>query len=214
MPKSISNPGKQVAAKNAHLGTKSAAKKMADKTVESSYATNIRPRQPKVRQSPPPRAASLEPKKRRSTFGKSTLHPSIAPTSRGVSRQIVESNLRNHHEMKARVETAQATGLLPHEWMLAVMRGEQINHFAYDAESQEIIEVIVLPTFSDRMEAAKSAMPFYGSRIPSPRPGDIGGNKDSNKRPGVMEVPLAESMEKWVEIAADSQKTLKKEVAK
>lgn len=166
-----------------------------NKVVESSHLTNVRPRQPKVRKSPPRRTAPLG-------------------TVAGLTKQIANKNLQNAQDLKERALAAQASGLLPHEWMLAVMRGEPLNHFAYDSETQEIIEVIVLPTFSDRMEMARSAAPFYGARMPQPKPGDMGGPKDPNKRPGVMEVPLANSMEKWVEVAASSQKTLKKDVTK
>lgn len=102
--------------------------------------------------------------------------------------------------------------MLPHEWMLAVMRGEQINHFAYDSDTQEIIEVIVLPTFQDRMEAAKSAAPYFANKL-QPQKG-AGGYADPAKQPGVMEVPLADSMAKWTELAEVSQRVLKREVTK
>lgn len=104
--------------------------------------------------------------------------------------------------------------MLPHEWMLAVMRGEQINHFAYDYDTQEIIEVIVLPTFADRMEAAKSAAPYFANKLQPEKRNLGGGFSDPAKQRGVMEVPLIDSMEKWAEIAQQSQTLLKKEVTK
>lgn len=112
------------------------------------------------------------------------------------------------------VETARATGMLPHEWLLAVMRGEQINHFAYDSDTQEIIEVIVLPTFADRMEAAKSAAPYFANKLQPEKHAPGTGFSDPAKQPGVMEVPLIDSMTKWTELAEVSQRVLKREVTK
>src|SRR5690606_35528549 len=122
----------------------------------------------------------------------------------------------NKRALRARIQEeavveARATGLLPHEWMLAVMRGEQINHFAYDADTQEIIEVIVLPTFADRMEMAKAAAPFYSTKMPTPK-GGVGSPGDPARQRGVMEVPMVDSMQKWAEVATESQRLLKKEV--
>lgn len=102
--------------------------------------------------------------------------------------------------------------MLPHEWLLAVMRGEQINHFAYDYDSQEIIEVIVLPTFADRMEAAKSAAPYFANKLQPEKRASGTGHNDPAKQRGVMEVPLVDSMEKWTELAQHSQAVLKKKV--
>lgn len=93
------------------------------------------------------------------------------------------------------------------------MRGEQINHFAYDSESQEIVEVIVLPTFADRMEAAKSAAPYFANKLQPQKTGG-GGFADPAKQPGVMEVPLVDSMTRWTELAETSQRLLKREVTK
>lgn len=169
----------------------------ATKPVEPSYQANLRPRQPKLRQTPPRRPG---PKTDRTNAG-------LVKSSR---------DLRNAREKVSAevVERAAATGMLPHEWLLAVMRGEQINHYAYDSETQEIIEVIVLPTFADRMEAAKSAAPYFANKlVPEKRmPGT--GFADPSKQPGVMEVPLENSMEKWTAVAERSQQLLKKEVTK
>src|SRR3546814_15045282 len=94
------------------------------------------------------------------------------------------------------------------------MRGEQINHFAYDSDTQEIIEVIVLPTFADRMEAAKSAAPYFANKLQPEKHAPGTGFSDTAKQPGVMEVPLVDSMAKWTELAAQSQRLLKREVTK
>lgn len=59
---------------------------------------------------------------------------------------------RNALSMAARAE-AQATGLLPHEFLLAVTRGEAVDGYK--------------PTFEDRLEAAKAAAPFYAPKLAS-----------------------------------------------
>lgn len=174
--------------------------------VESSVAADHRPRQPKLRKTPP-RSAPPKP-----SNGKTPRKRGEDPkTYEGMSKE--SAKLRNARERISAevVEEARATGMLPHEWLLAVMRGEQINHFAYDSESQEIVEVIVLPTFSDRMEAAKAAAPYYANKLQPAKQG-AGGFADPAKQPGVMEVPLVDSMEKWTELAQTSQAVLKKKV--
>ena len=177
------------------------------KPVEASYVANERPRQPKIRQTPPRKAPPKPPNGRR---------------PRGETPGTIEGNNKEASKLRQQrerisaetVEAARATGMLPHEWLLAVMRGEQINHFAYDSDSQEIIEVIVLPTFADRMEAAKSAAPYFANKLQPEKRAPGTGHNDPSKQPGVMEVPLAQSMEKWAEVAQQSQQLLKKDVTK
>lgn len=179
------------------------------KPVEASYVANERPRQPKIRPTPPRKAPPKQPDgKRPARRGENT------ETNDGMTKQA--SRLRQQREKISAetVDAARATGMLPHEWLLAVMRGEQINHFAYDADSQEVIEVIVLPTFADRMEAAKSAAPYFANKLQPEKRNPGGGFSDPAKQRGVMEVPLVDSMEKWTEMAQASQTLLKKEVTK
>lgn len=179
----------------------------ASKPVEASYAANERPRQPKIRKTPPRRAQPKQPNGRRP-------RGEDPNTLEGMSKEAAKLRNRRERISAQTVEEARATGMLPHEWLLAVMRGEQINHFAYDSETQEIIEVIVLPTFADRMEAAKAAAPYFATKLQPEKRASGAGHNDPSKQPGVMEVPLAESMEKWTEIAQQSQQLLKKEVTK
>ena len=54
---------------------------------------------------------------------------------------------------EAAIEAAAATGLLPHEFLLAVARGETIDGHT--------------PTFAERMDAAKAAAPYYAPRLQS-----------------------------------------------
>lgn len=177
------------------------------KPVEASYVANERPRQPKVRKTPARKAPPKQPNGRRP-------RGEDPNTLEGMSKETAKLRNRRERISAQTVEEARATGMLPHEWLLAVMRGEQINHFAYDSESQEIIEVIVLPTFADRMEAAKSAAPYFANKLQPEKRAPGTGHNDPSKQPGVMEVPLAQSMEKWAEVAQQSQQLLKKEVTK
>jgi hypothetical protein len=197
---------RQATTKPSAVRTKKPGTKVT-KPVEASYVANERPRQPKIRKTPERKAPPSQPNGRRP-------RGQDPNTIEGMTKE--SAKLRNAREKISAdtVEAARATGMLPHEWLLAVMRGEQINHFAYDADTQEIIEVIVLPTFSDRMEAAKSAAPYFANKLQPEKRAPGTGNNDPSKQPGVMEVPLAQSMEKWAEIAQQSQQLLKKEVTK
>ena len=62
-------------------------------------------------------------------------------------RQKGTPNRRNA-EMVARAEEA---GMLPHEFLAAVARGEEIDGH--------------LPTFEERVDAAKAAAPFYAPKL-------------------------------------------------
>lgn len=48
-------------------------------------------------------------------------------------------------------ERAAASGLLPHEFLLAVTRGEAVDGY--------------VPSFAERLEAAKAAAPFYAPKL-------------------------------------------------
>lgn len=77
---------------------------------------------------------------------------------------------------KARQE-AMATGLLPHEWLLKVSRGEGIEQKRWKIEyyksgpkagtekSRELITEVVYADFPTRIDAAKAAAPFYAPRL-------------------------------------------------
>lgn len=52
----------------------------------------------------------------------------------------------------AREQAAEA-GMLPHEFLAAVARGEPVDGY--------------VPTFEDRLDAAKAAAPFYAPRLAS-----------------------------------------------
>lgn len=197
---------RQATTKPSAVRTKKPGTKVT-KPVEASYVTNERPRQPRIRKTPPRKPPPKAGNGRRP-------RGEDPKTLEGMSKETAK--LRNAREKISAdtVEAARATGMLPHEWLLAVMRGEQINHFAYDSETQEIVEVIVLPTFADRMEAAKSAAPYFANKLQPEKRATGTGFNDPSKQRGVMEVPLVDSMEKWTEMAQTSQQLLKKEVTK
>ena len=68
---------------------------------------------------------------------------------------------------------AMETGLLPHEWLLKVSRGEPIEQkrwkITYDAKgnekSRELITEEVYADFPTRIDAAKAAAPFYAPKL-------------------------------------------------
>lgn len=70
-------------------------------------------------------------------------------------------------------EKAMATGLLPHEWLLSVARGDPIAHKRWDILldendkeiSRELIEEVYYADFSTRVDAAKAAAPFYAPKL-------------------------------------------------
>jgi hypothetical protein len=177
--------------------------------VENSSVTRYRPRQPQLRKTPPRGTKPL-------ASGKAPGSKVQANSITGLGKQKEAANAVRAKISAETITAAAATGMLPHEWLLAVMRGEQINHFAYDADTSEIVEIIVLPTFTDRMEAAKAAAPYYATRMSEKNggPGAAGAPLDPNKAPGVLHIPLVESAQAWIDAATRSQSKLKREVVK
>jgi hypothetical protein len=74
--------------------------------------------------------------------------------------------------MRAIIE-ASATGLLPHEWLLKVARGEGVKHRSWVPKRNEtgqitgfdLIEEEYYADFETRVEAAKAAAPFYAAKL-------------------------------------------------
>jgi len=72
-------------------------------------------------------------------------------------------------------EEAKATGLLPHEWLLMVARGEPIEQKRWDIKydkkgnvvSKELVTDIVYPDLPMRQDSAKAAAPFYAPKLAS-----------------------------------------------
>jgi hypothetical protein len=61
-------------------------------------------------------------------------------------------------------EKAQATGDLPHEFLLRIVRGEPIyrDHVDRDGNTRRVLEVY---DFEDRKDAAKAVAPYYAPKI-------------------------------------------------
>lgn len=82
-------------------------------------------------------------------------------------------------------EAARESGLLPHEWLLKVSRGEPIEQKRWkdvlDADGKvidrELIEEVLYPDFGTRMDAAKAAAPFYAPRLATQTVSVQGGNE-------------------------------------
>jgi hypothetical protein len=83
-------------------------------------------------------------------------------------------------------QAAMETGLLPHEWLLLVSRGEGIKHkrwvVKYDAKgnekSRELVEEEVYADFPTRIDAAKAASPFYAPKL-AVQTVSVSGNSDA-----------------------------------
>jgi hypothetical protein len=67
---------------------------------------------------------------------------------------------------------AMASGILPHEFLLAVARGERIKQLVPvgtqtidGVEEQLFAERWLVPDFEKRMDAAKAAAPYYAPKI-------------------------------------------------
>lgn len=70
-------------------------------------------------------------------------------------------------------QAAMETGLLPHEWLLKVSRGEPIEHkrwvVKYDKNGKEVgrelVTEEVYADFPTRIDASKAAAPFYAPKL-------------------------------------------------
>lgn len=83
-------------------------------------------------------------------------------------------------------QAAMETGLLPHEWLLMVSRGEGIKHkrwvVKYDKQGKEVsrdlVEEEVYADFPTRIDAAKAASPFYAPKL-AVQTVSVAGNSDA-----------------------------------
>ena len=115
---------------------------------------------------------------------------------------------------QARIAAAEA-GLLPHEWLLMVARGDPIPHKQWkvvyckkgNEVSRELVEVEVYADFATRVDAAKAAAPYYAPRLATQQLKI----DPTGKASGVMLVPVA-SHEDWIKMATKQQTALKQDV--
>ena len=74
---------------------------------------------------------------------------------------------------KEAIAQAKETGILPHEWLLMIVRGEGIEQKTcetiYDEDGLEVEKIlrteIIYPDLHMRIDAAKAAAPFYAPRL-------------------------------------------------
>lgn len=86
---------------------------------------------------------------------------------------------------KEAVIAAKAAGILPHEWLLNVARGEPVEQKRWKVGrdedgneiSRELITEVIYPDFPVRMDAAKSCAPFYAPRLATQTVSVQGGNE-------------------------------------
>ena len=86
-------------------------------------------------------------------------------------------------------EAARENGVLPHEWLLTIMRGHGVrqSHYVIKRDSdatvmtREQFRELIRPTFEERMEAAKAAAPFYAPRLATQTVNMKGGNEELAK---------------------------------
>jgi hypothetical protein len=83
------------------------------------------------------------------------------------------------------IRQAMQEGELPHQFLLRIARGEGISHsrweIDYDNDGCEIdrklVTHVVYPDFPTRLEAAKSAAPYFAPRLMSQTVSAKGGDK-------------------------------------
>jgi hypothetical protein len=120
------------------------------------------------------------------------------------------------------IKRAKETGKLPHEILLDMARGEK-----FETKRQEIyyyktgpnkgmvkeikwVDTEYYPSFSDMMEAAKAAAPYYAPRLSAQQVTSPPGAAQSS---GVMLVPVVDP-KNWGVIAKAEQQRLKDDVRK
>ena len=86
---------------------------------------------------------------------------STTPDKRGRGRPPGSMNVRSRET----IERAAATGELPHEFLLRIARGELIAHKKLNPDTGEIEDSVVLPTFEQRVDAARNVSPYFAAKL-------------------------------------------------
>lgn len=91
----------------------------------------------------------------------------------GKPKGTIQGPIGPTTEVRNRRQAAAETGLLPHEWLLKVSRGEGIEHTYYKIEynkngtvkEKKIVTELVFADFATRIDAAKAAAPYYAPKL-------------------------------------------------
>lgn len=86
---------------------------------------------------------------------------------------------------KEAIAAAKAEGILPHEWLLNIVRGEPVQQKRWEIKrdengkeiSRELVIDTIYPDFPVRMDAAKAASPYYAPRLATQTVSVQGGNE-------------------------------------
>ena len=76
---------------------------------------------------------------------------------------------------KEAIAAAKAEGILPHEWLLNIVRGEPIEQRRWKIEldengkevGRELVTELIYPDIPMRQDSAKAAAPFYAPKLAS-----------------------------------------------
>lgn len=71
------------------------------------------------------------------------------------------------------IAAAKATGMLPHEWLLLVVRGEPVEQTRWEVTrnragkelKRELITEMVYPSLDARIDAAKAVAPYFAPKL-------------------------------------------------
>lgn len=85
-------------------------------------------------------------------------------TSTGKKKPGRPVGSTNKFSIKSR-ELAEATGILPHEFLLLVVRGEPIKHKVKNPVTGLFEEELIVPKWEDRLDCAKAAAPYYAPKF-------------------------------------------------
>lgn len=91
------------------------------------------------------------------------------------SRKAAEERRTKQSLKRKAVDEATRAGMLPHEWLLKVSRGEPIEHRRWNIvldkngreKSRELVIEEYYADFPTRVDAAKAAAPFFAPKLAS-----------------------------------------------
>lgn len=108
-----------------------------------------------------------KPKKRRNNAESGRLPATVQ------LRRFIEAERQSKAAAAALAKHAALDGVLPHEWLLKVVRGEPVAQrrwkVIYDSKGkplrEELVEEQVYPDLQTRIDAAKAAAPYFAPKL-------------------------------------------------